>query len=286
MMKKILLTLLPVILVSCTVEWENRESAQPMMIVEGWIESGKPATVILTRIMPVAVESGNEEIFELESLPLRWATVKLTDGENEEVLVGRYDENYVPPYIYAGSDILGEPGKTYTLTVKYPNAEVRAESTMPEEVRINSAEVYANPENEREYGIKLFFDDDPDSKDYYKVFTRIQGKDTRYYPSFMGNVDDAVFEDGKGNVIVNRAFSHIQGGIIDYSTYFDIQDKVRVKLARLPEEGYDFWYEYENEITNASNVLFPSTSNIKTNIHGGKGIWCAYAVDIVDVVIP
>ncbi len=281
MMKRFMFILL-MLAVSCEMKWDIPDSSEPMIVVEGWIENGKPATVILTRLMPFAGE-GSEEAFDLKNLPLKWATVKLSDGEREEMLVGMYNDNYMPPYVYAGSDILGEEGKTYTLTVKYPGVEVTAESTMPSFVPVDEAVVKPHPTNPQEYSINLYFKDDVQTKDYYKVFTKVDGKDTRYYSSFINNVDDAVFSDENANVVVNRAFRHIGMDFTDYSPYFSAEEKVKVKLAHLPQEGYEFWDSFENEVTNGSNIVYPSNSNLKTNIHGGRGIWCAYAVDIVDV---
>ncbi len=283
-MKKYIIFIFFILFVSCELKWELPPASEPMIVVEGWIETGKPATVILTRLLPFAAESGSEAEFDMEQLPLRWATVKLSDGENEEVLVGRYDEHYVPPYAYFGSDILGEEGKTYTLRVSYPGVEVTAESTMPSKVPIEKAEIEANPSDPDEYNIRIHFADDIATRDYYRIFTKVDGKDTRYFPSFMGNADDAAFADGKGNVMVNRAFRHVgldrdEG----YSPFFSSDEKVKVKLAHMPKEGYDFWEGYENEVTGGSNIFFPTNTNLKTNVHGGRGIWCAYAVDIVDV---
>ncbi len=283
-MKRILYIVMLLLCFSCQSEWKVEQKAVPTIVVEGWIETGKPATVILTRLLPFVVESGAEEEYDLKDLPLRWATVKISDGENEEILVGMYDENYVPPYVYAGSDILGEEGRTYTLSVKYPGIEVTAQTTMPSRVRIERTELEQNPSDSEQYSIRVHFKDDAHSRNYYKLFTRIKGQDTRFHPSFMGNAADDVFPDGKGNMLVNRAFTHIGGGQDSYSPYFRKEDTVRVKLAQLPKDGYDFWYSYEDDITNAANVLFPSSWGLKSNIHGGRGIWCAYAVDIVDVI--
>ncbi len=282
-MKKYLLPFILLLSVSCELKWDLPSSSEPMIVVEGWIENGRPATVILTRLLPFSSEGNSDEVFDLGQLPLRWATVKLSDGENEEVLVGKYDENYVPPYVYIGSDILGEEGKTYTLSVRYPGIEVTAESTMPVRVPVERVETEANPDKPDEYSIRIHFTDDTETGDWYKVFTKINGEDTRYFPSFMNNVDDGVFLGGEGNILVNRAFRHIGGGMEEFSPYFHKDETVKVKLAHLPEDGYDFWYSYENEVTNGANILFPSNSSLKTNIHGGRGIWCAYAVDIVEV---
>ncbi len=283
-MKRIHILILLLLCLSCETKWEINQPAKPTIVVEGWIESGKPAMVILTQLLPFVVESGAEEEFDLNNLPLKWATVKLSDGENEEMLVGMYNDRYVPPYVYAGSEIIGEEGKTYTLSVKYPGVEVTAKTTMPGVVPIDDVVVKDNPSNPEEYSINLYFKDDVRTKDYYKIFTRIRNEDTRFYSSFINNVDDAVFSDENANVVVNRSFRHIGMDILDYSPYFLKTDTVKVQLAHLPEEGYEFWDSYENDVTNGSNILFPSNTNLKTNIHGGRGIWCAYAVDIVDVI--
>ena len=66
---------------------------------------------------------------------------------------------------------------------------------------------------------------------------------------------------------VNRGLK-IEKTNVKYTPYYKLEDTVTVKLAQLPKEIFDFWSDYENEIMNGKNPLFPSTTNLKSNIKG------------------
>lgn len=282
MKKEIILSLLTAtILSSCASEQED-DVFIPRIIVEGWIDEGSPATVILTQMLPYNDNSESGPL-DMNDIPIRWATVSISDGERSEMLVGRIDTDYTPPYIYSGSGIRGEAGKEYTLTVKYSGRLLKAVTTVPETVPIDSYEVSQSPSCDTLYSIRIHFKDNPEQKNYYKVFTKVKNTDKRYFAAFMGDLSDEVISTD-AYMTVNRAFRHTR--LYQHTPYFKIDDTVYVKFTQLPVEGFEFWSSYENEVTNGSNILFPSMDNLKTNISGGgRGIWCGYGADIQEIII-
>ncbi len=65
--------------------------------------------------------SKNELMLDsLSNYPERWAKVTISDGTRTETMVGRYDRNYFPPFVYTTYDMRGEIGKEYTLRVETP----------------------------------------------------------------------------------------------------------------------------------------------------------------------
>ena len=102
-----------IFLAACQEEFrDNREE----IVVEGWIESGGAPVVLLTRTF--VVETRWETDGET-SVVLPWGKVTVSDGINEVILTGDYDERYFPPYAYSTSRMKGVPGRTYHLTVEY-----------------------------------------------------------------------------------------------------------------------------------------------------------------------
>lgn len=69
------------------------------------------------------------------------------------------------------------------------------------------------------------------------------------------------------------------------SVYFKRGDKVQVKLAHLDETAYRFWKSYSNLNNLSSNMIFPFTQNLESNIQGGKGYWCGYGSSTQTVYI-
>ena len=73
-------------------------SSQSQLVVEGWIDAGGFPVVKLTRTIPLS-----DDALSLDSLSRymdRWAKVTISDGERTEILAGRYDKKYFPPFIY------------------------------------------------------------------------------------------------------------------------------------------------------------------------------------------
>lgn len=90
----------------------------------------------------------------------------------------------------------------------------------------------------------------------------------------MGNFDDNLFNGKRRSVTVNQGIEMKQ--IKKFEANFNIKDTVFVKFCTMPEFGFDFWTAYENELINSQNPLFPANQNLKSNIPGGRGIWCGY----------
>ena len=101
---------------------EKTTLAEKRLVVEGWIDSGEFPVVKLTRTMPLGVDH-KVDIDKLSDYMERWAKVTISDGERSEVMVGRYDKNYFPPFVYTSYEMRGEVGKTYTITVETDNGE-------------------------------------------------------------------------------------------------------------------------------------------------------------------
>ena len=276
-----ILLLLFVLLTGCQVKWDFEiEDFEPQIVVDGWIESGNVATVCLTQTRSL---NSNVDSMTLAEIPIRWAKVTVSDGETTEVLTGTLDTNYVPSFIYRGNLLIGEPGKTYTLTVEYSGHTVTASTTIPQPVPLADIQVSRCPDSDSLYQINAYIDDNATEKNFYKFFTRCTQEEKRFYASFLGNIDDAAIGNSKLPIPVYRGKNFIQSS--KFIPYYHLEDTVLVKFAHLPQHGFDFWNGYENEVTNGQNPLFPSNTNLKSNILGGLGIWCGYGVSLYPIVI-
>jgi hypothetical protein len=177
----------------------------------------------------------------------------------------------------------GEPGKTYTLTVEYSGQTVTAVTTIPRPVPLSDIKVTRSADNDTLFQISAYINDDSSEKNYYKFFTRVTNKEGRFYSSFLGTIDDAIVKDSQTAIPVYK------GVHFTYTTkfipFYSIDDTVQVKFTQIPQHGFDFWNSYENEITNGQNPLFPSNTNLKSNVQGGLGIWCGYGVKMYDLIV-
>lgn len=271
------------LLISCEPKFDfGNIDFSPQLIVEGWIENGGVANVILTQSLPL---DGDFENIAVNDIPIRWAKVTVSDGVETEILTGRMDYDYSPPFVYRGVHIKGVPGRTYTLKVEYSDRVLIAETTIPEEITlIDSYDVIRSSGSDTLYQLNIRFNDNLKKVNYYKIFTKVSPDDSRYYSSFMGTMkDDVLPSDGLSEVTVNRALRYELIG--KYTPYYTENDTVMVKLTQVYKDGYDFWSAYDNEVANGKNPLFPNSSNLKSNIVGGRGIWCGYSCDVKKVII-
>ena len=266
------------LLIAC--QEESQDNYQEI-VVEGWIESGGAPVVILTKSFVVErLEYTDED----ESVVLPWGKVTVSDGTNSVILTGDYDERYFPPYAYSTSRMKGVPGRTYYLTVEYGNRIVTAQTTIPIPASLDSLVVSSCEESDTLYQITAYYEDNPATKDYYSFQTRIFNRETRFYPSFLGVLDDERLAlHNKQIVQPGMHFLTTENNV--YRPYFHESDSVQIKFAKIDETTYRIHKAYSEMVSLSSNPIFSSDLSMPTNIEGGLGFWCGYGVTKYNVVI-
>lgn len=248
------------------------------LVVEGWIEEGNVPYVILTQSRPLfsIVDSAS-----IDNMVIRWAKVSVSDGETTEILSGKIDKDYFPPFIYRGARMQGEAGKTYTLKIEYSGKVWTARTTIPRSIPLKEIATTPVAGNDTLFNLEAVFDDPADEKNYYKFFTRIENKSKRYLPALIGNLDDNLFNGETVRTSVYRGLEQSQ--VKKFNTNFCRKDTVLVKFCTQTEFAFHYWTAYENELVNSQNPLFPANQNLPTNIREGWGIWCGYGQKVYRV---
>lgn len=260
---------------------EDLHEGREEIVIEGWIESGSAPVVLLTKTFTVTTK---EEVDEEESIVLPWGKVTVSDGVQSVVLTGDYDDRYVPPYIYSTSKMSGVPGRTYYLTVEYGDRVVTSHTTIPMPDSLEALMVTPCEEVDSMYQITAYYDDDSETKDYYMFLTRIFNRETRYYPSFLSVVDDECLTLHNQQV-VQPGIHLMTGEDNKYRPYYRDTDSVQIKFAKIDETAYWIHKAYNEMLALSSNPIFSSDISMPTNIEGGLGYWCGYAVTKYNVVI-
>lgn len=281
-MKKLPILFLWLIILSCNNDSFNNEiSLESKIVVDGWIEEGDVPHVLLSSSIPIndVIDSTN-----VLNHVIRSAKVSVSDGQNTEVLRVKNDTNRVPPFIYYGTELKGESGKTYTLKIEYLNRIVEASSTIPKTVELISAEYKKNNIADSTGYVFIKFDDPINEKNYYQIATKVSLKEPVFVPSFYGNLDDKNFVAQLISIQVNR-------GVLlfpktKFKPYFTDGDLIFVKLRTMNKDALDFWNSWQNEIVNSSNPIYPSNTSLKSNIKGGVGIWAGYGQSTLVVETP
>jgi len=280
-MKKYLLFLFALIIMSCSKDDFSEQNIESKIVVEGWIEEGDYAQVLLSSSIPVTdvIDSTN-----VLNHVIRSAKITISDGQTSEVLRVKNDKNRVPPFVYYGTTLKGEAGKEYSLKIEYLNRVVEAVTTIPKTVPLKSAEYVKNNATDTTGYVFVKFDDPLEDKNYYQVATKIDTGEPIFVPAFYGNLDDKNFTSSNVSIQVNR-------GILlfpktKFTPYFADGDLIYVKLRTQNKDALDFWNSWQNEIVNSKNPIYPSNTSLKSNIKGGIGIWAGYGQSTIIVKTP
>lgn len=278
----LLVPLLLIIVVSCSREnYVESVEGESKIVVEGWIEQGDVPQVILSRSIPINATIDSTTIFNYF---IRSAKVTVSDGENEEVLSVKNDNDRIPPYVYSGSKMIGEVGKTYVLKVKYLDRVIEATTSIPSVVLIKSAKyIKLNPADTTGF-VHIEFNDLVKEKNYYQIETRLDKVEPIFVPALYGNLNDKNFISSSISLQITRGiyvFSKTK-----YKPYFTDGDLIYVKLRTMSKAGFDFWNSWQNEIVNGRSPIFPANTSLKSNIKGGIGIWEGYGQSTVTIQTP
>ena len=251
------------------------------IVIDGWIENGQFAKVLLTRNSAYfsSIDSAS-----VRSLVLTGAKVSLSDGERSEILILRRNEDYFPPFIFEGNEIIGDTGKIYTITAEYGGKKAWAFTSIPPVVGIDSVFFIKENSSDSLGTIHIEFTDPLAIKNYYRILTKRIGKDRRYYSTLVMAIDDNFFSGQKFEFTVSRGpESFNSSGIYEY---FKSGDTVDIKFCTIDKPHFDFWQSFQDEMMNAGNPFASSLSVIKSNIQGtGLGIWGGYGVSYHTLII-
>ncbi len=250
----------------------------PKFVVEGWIEENDYPNVILSHNLPffTAVDSA-----QLSEVVIRWAKVTVSDGVNSEILTVKRDNNYFPPYIYRGSELKGQSGKTYTLKIEYAGNTLTSTTTIPPRAALDSIWFLSKGDDNKQAQLFVKFKDNPNERNFYKLYTKTS-TEKRFIPTLLSNQNDKYFNGKELTIQANRG--PVNNLTVKNDPYFEKGETVLVKFSGIPQEGFDFWSNFQDEVMNSSNPLIGSTGKIKSNIEGpGVGIWCGYGSTIYQI---
>jgi hypothetical protein len=137
---------------------------------------------------------------------------------------------------------------------------------------------------------------DPDTLgNYYRVFTKVLGRDSIYLRPYPSVIDDKFFNGQFCEYSLERGRNPLEDNLYNDNGldsagvsrfYFRKGDKVVVKLCMIDAFHYDFWYSVEQQFITDGNP-FASPITARTNISGGAlGVWGGYGVYIDTLQIP
>lgn len=261
----------------CSKEIEVDQPAYEKKIaVDGWIEQGNFAHVILTLSSPFLTEYDSVSI---RNTFLNYAKVTVTTGSGEsEVLTLFRQSEFFPPFIYKTIRIKGKEGESYSLKIETLGKTVTSTTMIPSAPLVTSMRMV--PASDTTGIIEAVVDDPADEVNYYYSQIKTKGMDSRYHPSaFPFTVDNTI--NGTSAVIhVKRSNQPDPLGIygIDMErnlprTEFALTDTVSVKVSTIDKDSYLVLNGIFMDQLNNGNPFSFIDQKTATNITGGVGRW-------------
>lgn len=245
------------------------------LVVEGWIENGRPPVVMLHQA--IGVNEGWESMEECMGEKLIvWGKVSLSSLDTTVVLTGQIDDNYLLHYRYSTPYMIGQPGREYDIEVEARGRKVQAHTCLPSVVPLDSVVVKAD--QEPYVNVTAYWTDPVSDNDYYVLFYRFKGQ-IEYIVCSFGTMSDV---SASANRVMSTFVYKNPSSLIAAQSdkmWFKRDDTVTLKLAHIDSVSYKFWQSFQNSVSSRIPVFNTSPSNgLVSNIQGGYGYWCGMGV--------
>jgi hypothetical protein len=267
------------------------DARNPLLVVDGSIESGAPPVVFLTRSLGFFNRLSADMLAESF---VRDAHVQVSDGVRTVTLrqynipiEGAAAVVYTVDTTNPASIMLGRLGQTYTLRIEHEGRVYEATtSVLAPGRRLDSIWWQPAPQNPDTNRVVAFarLTDPPGRGDYIRYFTA--RNDSAFVPGLNSVIDDAFVDGLTFNIQVfrgeprNRTFDREEFG------YFRRGDRVQIKLTNIDRATYDFWRTWEQNQSNVGNPFGVPIRVLGNISNGALGLWAGYGAQVLEMQIP
>ena len=272
---------------------------QPKLVIEGTIENGQPAMVMVSKSIPYFKEVDFRYLSDSVLVTNNQARVFVTSetGESEE-LHWRMTPELPYRMGFVGSHVLGREETHYTLRVEYDGKTYTAETYIPKTFDIDSAWFDQSAEilNESQGTIRILMTDAADEENYYAFFCKVYSKKLRdrlWVSGLPVAFDDRTFNGLTFNYEMTRAgYSRLLIGMLDENEReeytrltFRPGDIVYLKHTQVDYHTYKYLLSAGTEAAYGSNP-FTNPLPVVSNFDSEEvlGHWSGFAAKIDTLV--
>lgn len=270
------------------------------IVIEGSIENGYPAMVILSNSIPYF--ENIDMNYLMNKVFIRDAEVYITSSDGQsEPLTFQYCEDSPFFFAYRGNNIRGKENTSYTLTVKYNDQTYTSTTTIPctfdlDSIWFSTISDLINADTMRT--IRIQMTDNPNEENFYAFRLKV------YCPKFRDRVwnysipiafDDKTINGITFNLELERypALSLFNFNLTEEERKamsrltFRPGDTVIVKHSQMDFNSYQFMISGGMEAVLGTSPFFNPTPVI-SNIEGENvlGAWCGFASKYDTLVWP
>ncbi len=257
---------------------------KPKVVVEASIETGQPAIVFLSSSVAYF---GSFDLTKPENAFIKGARVVVSNGSQSDTLI---EADPQTGYLYVGTKVFGEVGKTYTLMVTVDGNAYQTSTSILNPAALDS--LYFKPELHDSLGfIWQKFNEPAGLGDNYRWMAKRLGRD-QFYAAPFNSVFDDKFVDGKTFTFAydrGPQPNQLQQNREDPERgYYKRGDTVVVKFSKIGQREYDFWRTYYlNKASNGNPFSAPvSVKNMFDNKEEVFGAFVGYSTTLDTLIIP
>lgn len=251
------------------------------LVIDGFIEQGQFPKIVLTRS---ASYFDDVDSVSIRRFIVSTAKVTISDGENEEVLTYKKGDDFFPPYYYQATDLKGEIGKTYTLNVFLEGQVYTSTTTIISPPSFDSLWFEPSEQGGDQFFIYGKVNDPANEANFYRIFTKRKGKDSKYVPIYYSAFADTPFNGEKFTFTMLRGSESLTE--VKDDAYFEKGDTVSIRFCSLDKSHFRFWSTLENELYMAGNPFASSGNKIEYNVsENALGVWGGYGAKYYQIVI-
>lgn len=269
-------------LISCSKEIKvdlPKENSQ--LVVEGYIELNKYPIVYLTKTKNYTDKIDSSNVFDYIASV---AKVTISNGDTSEILTLRLDTEQFPFYYFEGTEIKGEVGKTYTITIELSGEQYESTTTILPSTPLSSYEFIPVEDAENQNFINIKFQDPPEVKNYYRVYIKRINKDNSFKPCYLSTFNDNGFNGKQFSYQIIRNYSASFND--NDQRYFVKGDSIMVKFCVIDEKTHEYWKNIEGLIAISANPFGLATNTPASSFtNGALGIWCGLSSKYYLIVI-
>jgi len=269
-----MITLLNLIAVGCEDVIEvDLNSTDPKIVIEGVVSNdNSPTRVRITK----STDFYEPGIYD----KVTGAEIELTDSEGNNSTLSEVEDG-----VYQTESVLGEIGRSYYISVKAEGKTYNAESTIPQQLNLDSLNIEIAPyppgeetEEKKRYYLHLYFQDYQDNEDYARFRILNNGELLGGYRIYNDKYTNGNYINARLNL-----------GAEDNN--IKIGDELTVQLLSIDKASYDF-YLTANGI-NASRTQggggppsSVSPANPNTNwTNDALGVFTAFTVSTQSIIV-
>jgi Domain of unknown function (DUF4249) len=279
-----------VFLSACTEEINVKlPNSDKKIVIEGVIENGKFAQVIITRTIPLFSSVSGTTASDFYVLD---AAVYVSNGIITDTLTLTIDSSSSLGVVYQGNSIVGVSGQNYSLKVIASDGNVYTSTTrIPFPVPLDSVWWKPQPPEDSLGFANAQLTDPAGLGNNYRWSAKRPTKDRRFIAQFGSTFDDK-FIDGKSfEFAYTKGYdptdnvNSLENDSDEERYYYRKSDTIYIKWCTLDKASKDFYTTLESALASNGNP-FASPTTILGNIdNGALGVWSGMGASY-DTIMP